>query len=416
MCLHPYGIIVVDSDEQMNSILESVGSDNVSGGALYFYNRIEDKITKAEPQGAYGFTKTEQTKNAPYSFTISNDEEQVKNFYVLQSFDFAEQGKLPDGTSVTLSETENEGLILKQLPMNGYSQLYYFYCSDLVSVEDARSLTADEIMQYQITPHTLPSFFSIVDGAVATIEGDSPNYRFDSHENMFIDPHTGEQYHGTVNWMMYVYDIIHNLDYEGMVSDNNGERVFNPALQDSEYYIYSDGQWYNMDDLGSGDDTYYLWQRSSNTTWAELPENVNYVISRYQGETPSAELAAGFCTLHYFKNLTDVSNLHVGDTLEMSVFGQGLDTFTITVDMVGDGWFRAQYGLNYNYYKRTGSCTNTFAHYDAIKWIPTLKWLESTEDGTFNPPFNYDGFNGAYFHKAMNSSSLIIPSVPAEIK
>lgn len=140
---------------------------------------------------------------------------------------------------------------------------------------------------------------------------------------------------------------------------------------------------------GGGEDTdldsitYFLWQKSTTTSWEEKPFDKKSLLA------PTNDIDGfGYVVFAYIKGAKDISKIQVGQQIDFYVYGKGnTPSYTTEVKAVNDDYFLVQHGGNNVYLKRATSAA--WQNYAALLDIPAAQFKIFTEN-TSGDDFLYD--------------------------
>ena len=129
--------------------------------------------------------------------------------------------------------------------------------------------------------------------------------------------------------------------------------------------------------------TYFLWQKSNETSWTERPFNKKLLLA------PTNDVDGfGYVAFVYIKGAKDISKIQVGQQVEFYVYGKGnTPSYTAEVKEVNNDYFLVQYSGNNIYLKRDTSAA--WENYAALLDIPAAQFKTFTEN-TSGDDFLYD--------------------------
>lgn len=129
--------------------------------------------------------------------------------------------------------------------------------------------------------------------------------------------------------------------------------------------------------------TYFLWEKSNTTSWAERPFNKKLLLA------PTNDVDGfGYAAFVYIKGAKDISKIQVGQQVDFYVYGKGnTPSYTTEVKAVNDDYFLVQYGGNNIYLKRATYAA--WEDYAALLDIPAAEFKTFTAN-TEGDDFIYD--------------------------
>lgn len=129
--------------------------------------------------------------------------------------------------------------------------------------------------------------------------------------------------------------------------------------------------------------TYFLWQKSNTTSWAERPFDKKLLLA------PTNDVDGfGYVAFAYIKGAKDISKIQVGQQVEFYIYGKGnTPSYTAEVKAVNDDYFLVQHSGNNIYLKRATYAA--WENYAALLDIPAATFRTFTEN-TDGDDYLYD--------------------------
>lgn len=262
---------IFDTYEQMTSVFENITQPSEPLEYYFAYIRNEDKLYIMQPNGE-SWSFEERVKFSAYTF--ASPDREVGNIYILKSYEGYDEvtdkyyGTLYNDTRVELNGGQDVCFILTQV--TDYGQMDYGLLLGEYTLHPVTQLpTAQEAVE-----NYLDELIANDGGIVVEIDGvakynvpKNKNYHWLNNPEIGAPNfYTGHEepvvYTGELGWRDIPGSPLDTIPYQEIINEETINWIFKPWAGGDKisYWIYSNDEWVNMDEIGkSGNEgTIYL--------------------------------------------------------------------------------------------------------------------------------------------------------------